>query len=191
VAGSWNDRWDMSVGSVTITQARKDVLDFTDPYAFNPAQLAATTASGITTLDGFAGQKICVGGATTYQQWLEGSLVLVDAPVPATPPAGATAFPLETDQLCAQSVQSGRADFTGWLSSSEAIDAAIKAGTPMVPVGDPVFFESLGIAFDNTIEDNDSSVAAVNAILEEMRADGTLLSLSQKWFNGLDLVSGQ
>ena len=138
-----------------------------------------------------AGQKICVGGATTYQQWLEGTLSLVDAPTPATPPAGATAFPLATDQDCAQSVQSGRADFTGWLSSSEAIDAALKAGTPMVLVGDPVFYESLGIAFDNTVEDNDSSVAAVDAIIDEMRADGTLLALSQKWFNGLDLVSGQ
>jgi len=80
VAGSWNDRWDMSVGSVTITEARKEVLDFTKPYAFNPAQLAATIASGITTIDGLAGQKICVGGATTYQQRLEGTLVLVDAP---------------------------------------------------------------------------------------------------------------
>jgi polar amino acid transport system substrate-binding protein len=191
VAGSWNDRWDMSVGSVTITEARKEVLDFTRPYAFNPAQLAATTASGITTIDGLAGQKICVGGATTYQQWLEGTLILVDAPVPATPPTGATAFPLETDQLCAQNVQSGRADFTGWLSSSEAIDAALKAGTPMQLVGDPVFYESLGIAFDNTVADNDSMVDAVNAIIDEMRGDGTLLALSQKWFNGLDLVSGQ
>jgi ABC-type amino acid transport substrate-binding protein len=88
-------------------------------------------------------------------------------------------------------VQSGRADFTGWLSSSEAIDAALKAGTPMQLVGDPVFYESLGIAFDNTVADNDSAVAAVNIILDEMRGDGTLLALSQKWFNGLDLVSGQ
>ena len=145
VAGGWNDRWDMSVGSVTITKDRQKVLDFTRPYAYNPAEFAATTASGITTIDGLAGQKICVGAATTYQQWLEGTLVLVDAPQPATPPAGATAFPLETDQVCAQSVQSGRADFTGWLSSADTIDDAIKNGTPMVIVGDPVFYESLGV----------------------------------------------
>ena len=34
-------------------------------------------------------------------------------------------------------------------------------------------------------------MAAVDAIIDEMRADGTLLALSQQWFNGLDLVSGQ
>ena len=191
VAGSWNDRWDMSVGSVTITAPRKEVLDFTRPYAFNPAQIAVTTASGIISLDGLAGQPICVGAATTYQQWLEGTLVLVDAPEPTPPPAGATAFPLETDQLCAQSVQSGRPEFQAWLSSSEAIAAAIAAGTPMVALGDPVFYESLGVGFDNTVADNDSMVVAVDAIIGQMRDDGTLLALSQQWFTGLDLVSGQ
>lgn len=191
VAGSWNDRWDMSVGSVTITAARKEVLDFTRPYAYNPAQLAVTTDSGITSLDQLAGQPICVGGATTYQQWIEGTLVLVDAPEPTPPPAGAIAFPLETDQMCAQSVQSGRPEFQAWLSSSEAIAAAIAAGTPMVTLGAPVFYESLGVAFDNTVADNDSMLAAVDAIIGQMRDDGTLLALSQHWFNGLDLVSGQ
>jgi polar amino acid transport system substrate-binding protein len=191
VAGGWNDRWEMSVGSVTITESRKEVLDFTRPYAYNPAQFAATTASGITTVDGFANQKICVGAATTYQQWLEGSLVLVDAPPPATPPAVATAFPLDTDQVCAQNVQSGRADFTGWLSSADTVEDAIKNGTPMVEVGDPVFFESLGVAFDNTVPDNDSLVASVDAIIGEMRDDGTLLTLSKKWFDGKDRVTAQ
>lgn len=189
-AGGWNDRWDMSVGSVTITEARKKVLDFTRPYAYNPAQFAATTASGITTMDGLAGQAICVGDATTYLQWLEGSLVLVDAPPPATPPVGATAFPLGTDQLCAQYVQSGRTDFSGWLSSADTIEDAIARGTPMVEVGDPVFYESLGVVFDNTVADNDSLVNAVDVIIGQMRDDGTLLALSERWFNGKDRVSG-
>jgi ABC-type amino acid transport substrate-binding protein len=61
----------------------------------------------------------------------------------------------------------------------------------MVTLGDPVFYESLGVGFDNTVEDNDSLVAAVDAIIGGMRDDGTLLELSQQWFNGLDLVSGQ
>jgi polar amino acid transport system substrate-binding protein len=189
VAGSWADRWDMSVGSVTITEERKKVLDFTQAYAFNPAQMAATTASGITTLDGLAGQVVCVGAATTYQQWLEGTLTLVDAPPAAAPPTGATAFPLTTDQDCAQSVQSGRSDFTGWLSSADTVEAALAAGTPMALVGDPVFFESLGVAFDNTVADNDSLVAAVDRIIAEMRADGTLLTISQAWFGGKDRVT--
>jgi polar amino acid transport system substrate-binding protein len=191
VAGSWNDRWDISVGSMTITEERKDVLDFTQPYYYTPAQMAATTASGITTLDALAGQAICVGTATTYQFWLEGTLNLSDAPEPATPPAGATFFPLGTDQECAQAAQSGRTDFVGWLSSSTTVDQAIKAGTPMIKVGDPVFYESLAVAFDNQVEDRASLVAAVDAIIASMHADGTLTELSEKWFDGLDLTVAQ
>ena len=36
-AGSWNGRWDMSVGSMTPTNDRQEVLDFTEPYYYTPA----------------------------------------------------------------------------------------------------------------------------------------------------------
>jgi ABC-type amino acid transport substrate-binding protein len=62
------------------------------------------------------------------------------------------------------------------------VQQAIDAGTPMVTVGDPVFYESLSIAFDNQVPDNDSLVAAVDRIVGEMHADGTLQQFSQKWF---------
>ena len=60
-AGGWGGRWDMSVGSMTITSPRQKVLDFSPPYYYTPAQMAASTASGITTLDGLAGKTICSG----------------------------------------------------------------------------------------------------------------------------------
>jgi polar amino acid transport system substrate-binding protein len=189
--GGWADRWDMSVGSVTVTEERMTVLDFTQPYYYTPAQMAATTVSGITSLDQLAGQAICVGSGTTYQFWLEGTLELSDAPPPATPPAGATSFPLPTDVDCVAPAEAGRADFVGWLSSSTTIDAAIDDGAPFVLVGDPVFYEALSVAFDNQVVDNDSLVSAVDAILGEMHADGTLSALSEKWFGGLDLTKPQ
>jgi polar amino acid transport system substrate-binding protein len=188
VAGGWNDRWDMSVGSVTITPQRKAVLDFTQPYYYTPAQMTATQSSGATTLEALAGKAICVGSGTTYEFWLEGTIELVDAPPPATPPAGATPYILPTDQDCAQSVQSGRSDFDGWLSSSTTVDTAVKGGTPVVLVGDPVFYESLAVAFDITVPDRASLVETVDKIVADMHADGTLAAFSQKWF-GLDLTS--
>ncbi len=48
-AGGWNGQWDLSVGSITVTESRKEVLNFTAPYYYTPAQMAATEASGITT----------------------------------------------------------------------------------------------------------------------------------------------
>ena len=73
-AGSWSDRWDFSVGSMTITSARQEHLDFTQPYYFTPAQLAAHADTGITSLDGLAGKTICMGEGTTYLEWMNGTL---------------------------------------------------------------------------------------------------------------------
>jgi len=70
VAGGWAGRWDMSAGSVTITEERKAKLDFTPPYYFTPAQMGVVTDSGITTLDGLA--------AMPRQHQQEISLVVVE-----------------------------------------------------------------------------------------------------------------
>ncbi len=46
-AGSWAERWDISVGSMTITTDRKDLFSFTQPYYYTPAYMAASTRSGV------------------------------------------------------------------------------------------------------------------------------------------------
>ena len=189
VAGGWNGRWDISVGSITITEARQSILDFTEPYYYTPAQMAATTTSGITTIEGLAGKTICVAAATTYLDWLQGSLSLVGSPEPATPPENVTPTTLETDQLCAQAVASGRTDFEGWLSSSTTVQSAIDSGTPIVKVGDPVFYEALAAATDKSAPDHDALDAALDQIVAAMHEDGTLTALSLQWFDGLDLTT--
>ena len=191
VAGSWSGRWDISVGSVTVTEARLEILDFTQAYYYTPAQMAVTDDSGITSLDALAGQPICVGSSTTYQQWIEGELLLVGSPEPAAPPAGATAHPLDTDQLCAQAIASGRDDFQAWLSSSTTVQLAIDEGTPIVTVGDPVFYEALAVAVDKSDEDHDALLAALDGIIGAMHEDGTLSAASMEHFNGLDLTVAQ
>ena len=94
--------------------------------------MAATTASGITTLDGLAGKVICVGAATTYQYWLDGTLEPGGCPAACARPArrhGVHARP--PTRTVRQAATVGRNDFAGWLSSSTTVDGAIKAGTPM------------------------------------------------------------
>ncbi len=128
-AGSWSGRWDVSVGSMTVTAARQKVLDFSPPYYYTPAQMTASKASGITTLDGLAGKSICAGEATTYLDWLSGKKLDFGTLSPTTsPPAGIKTVSLKTDALCPQTWASGRNDFQGWLSSSTTVDGAIKSG---------------------------------------------------------------
>jgi polar amino acid transport system substrate-binding protein len=191
VAGDWAGRFDISVGSVTITVERQGVLDFTDPYYYTPAQMAATEDSGITDLAGLAGMTVCVGAATTYQSWLEGTLSLVGSPDPAEPPDGTEVTTFDTDTECADAVESGRTDFEGWLTSSTTLDNALTAGAPFVAVGDPVFFEALAVATDKEGPAHDDLQAELDRVINEMHEDGTLTELSQKWFNGLDLTKAE
>lgn len=190
VAGSWSERWDVSVGSVTVTEARKEVLAFTQPYYFTPAQMAAHADSDIQSLEDFADTTICVAEATTYLDWLEGSLTLpAEAGEVAEPPTGASSTTLPTDIDCAESWRSGRTDFEGWLSSITTVQGAVDAEYPVRAVGDPVFFEPLAVAFDLAVEDGDSLVEAVDGILSEMHEDGTLTAMSEEWYGGQDLTT--
>ena len=190
-AGSWGGRWDFSVGSMTITKPRLEVLDFTDPYYYTPAQMAVRSDSGITTLDGLAGKTICVAIATTYLDWINGALEFGVETPQATPPEGATATTLDTDRLCAEAWKAGRTDFDGWLSSATTVQDAIDDGLPVMKVGDPVFYEPLAAAFDKSGPDASDMVTRVNEILAEMHADGTLKAMSEKWFDGNDLTQKQ
>jgi polar amino acid transport system substrate-binding protein len=186
-AGNWNSRWDFSVGSMTITTDRERVIAFTEPYYFTPAQMAVQADSTIASVEELGGQRVCVGAATTYQQWIEGTLDF-GTKTPGAAPAGITVVSLPTDRNCAESWQSGRTDFEGWLSSSTTVQGAIDEGLPVKAIGDPVFAEPLAVAFDKSGPDPSDMVTRVDAILAEMRDDGTLASLSEKWF-GLDLTT--
>ena len=186
-AGSWRDLWDMSVGSMTITSARQAILDFTQPYYFTPAQFAAHADLGYARVDDLAGRTVCMGAATTYLDWMGGTLDFGSESPTTAPPEGAVAVTRPTDRDCAQEWGAGRRDFEGWLTSSVTIQDAIADGLPIVPIGSPVFYEPLAVAFDGGVEDNDSLVSAVDAIIGDMHADGTLARLSQEWY-GQDLT---
>jgi ABC-type amino acid transport substrate-binding protein len=46
----------------------------------------------------------------------------------------------------------------------------------------------LAVAFDNSVEDNDALVARVDEIVGELRDEGVLTELSEKWY-GVDLTT--
>ena len=186
-AGSWQERWDFSVGSMTITGEREEVLDFTQPYYYTPAQLAVREGSDITDMAGLAGKVICVGEDTTYFQWLEGTLDLGDEVQLPEVPEGATAFTLPTDRDCADAWRAGREDFEGWMSSSTTIADAVADGLPVVPLEGAIFNEPLAAALDQSAPDHDQLLAAIDQIIGDMHADGTLTEFSEEWL-GSDMT---
>jgi len=180
----------MSVGSMTITTVRQKVVDFSPPYYFTPAQMTASKASGITTLDGLAGKTVCAGASTTYYDWLSGTKLDFGTLSPTTtPPAGVKVVTQKTDADCAQLWAAGRNDWQGWLTAGPTVEQAIKQNQPVVKVGDPVYFEPLAVAIDKSGPNDSDFLAKVSQIVKDMHADGTLTKFSMKWYS-LDLTQG-
>ena len=190
-AGSWNGRWDMSVGSMTPTNERQTVLDFTAPYYFTPAVVMVhednTSVTDVSTdLDG---ATIGVCSACTYDFFLQKTLeiegfefdfIIDDAEI--------TGY--DTDTTALQDLALGDGTRLDAAITSLTVAQGYAAENPVKIVGDPVFFEPLAIAFDKSSElDGASLVAAVTQIVEEMHADGTLTAFSEQWFDGVDLTT--
>ena len=193
-AGNWGDQWDLSVGSMTVTTARQEILDFASPaYYYTPAQFAAADDSGVQTLQDLNGKTICVGVSTTYEIWLTGDMEALGLPASSfyveAPPTDVTIIALTVDNDCAQQIQAGRHEFQAFLTSNTVIEAAMSEGVPVHKVGGPVFSENLAVAFDrNASKDNTRLVERVSEIIAAMHADGTLSGLSMEWF-GEDLTT--
>src|SRR5512140_1756322 len=182
-AGNWADKWDISVGSMTVTPERQKVLAFTTAYYYTPATVAVLKDSGITSLDQLAGKALCVGGSTTYEDWLNGKLNLPAENIYAKPPAGVQVVALDTDQECAQSLQAGRKDFVGYVTSGTVVDQNIANGLAVVKVGGPVYAENLAVAIDKAhTKDIASLLSTLDGFVKDMHNDSTLTTLSTKWF---------
>jgi polar amino acid transport system substrate-binding protein len=189
-AGSWADKWDVSVGSMTITTSRQEILDFSVPYYYTPAVVAVRADAGISSIADLEGQALCAGTATTYELWLNhdmAGLGLPESSIYAQAP-NVTVVPLETDQECAQAIASGREDFVGYVTSSTVVDANIAEGFPVVKLGSAVYSEDLAAALDKTSSlPTGTLLTEINNVFTKMHEDGTLSALSLKWFE-LDLT---
>jgi polar amino acid transport system substrate-binding protein len=190
-AGSWNDRWDMSVGSMTPTNDRQEVLNFTEPYAYVPAVVVVhednTTISDLATdLDG---KRVGVCADCTYQFFLEKSLEIsgfeFDFVVDDATVAG-----YDTDTTALQDLALGdgtRVDAV--MTASYIAQGFIDDGNPVKIVGEPLFGEPLAIAFDKSSGLDGTTLAeTVDGIVRDMHEDGTLSRFSKKWYPGADVT---
>jgi polar amino acid transport system substrate-binding protein len=187
-AGSWQGRWDLSVGSMTVTPEREEVLHFSTPYYYTPAVVVVgadddSIADVTTDLDG---QTIGVCGSCTYDFYLQGNLEIpgesfdfvIDDPEIVT---------TDTDTTAIEQLVQGRV--AAVITSATVAQGAIDEGLAVKVVGDPLFYEPLAAAIDASAElDTESFVARVSEIIEGMHEDGSLTELSNQWF-GLDLTT--
>ena len=180
-AGRWNGRWDLSVGSMTPTKSRAEVLAFPGVYYYTPASIAVHKDSPFETVSDLNGKAVGAGTSTTFELYLQHDLNIDAEGVPAFE------YQLTAENKSYKDSTAAMDDLrlgdgvrlNGMVGSLPAILSAIEANYPLRVLGDPVFYEPLALAIDRGDEEFNDKLAG---ILADMKADGTLSALSVKWY---------
>ena len=156
---------DIVMAGVTVTDERKAVMDFSDSYATGIQSIIVPEGSDITSPDDLAGKKIGTQRGTTgyiycSDDFGEDSVVAYDN--------GLTAV---------QALNNGQVDAVV-IDNAPATEYV--AANPGLKVLDTSYAEedyAIGMAKGSALED------AINKALEELKADGTLQAIVDKYIN--------
>lgn len=154
----------------TITEERKEALEFTEPYLDNNQSLVVKAGSGINSLADMAGRTVGVQSGSSAQEAIEANSEFA---------ASVKEQVMFKDNVTAlNDLEIGGID--GVVMDSIVADYSIIAtGGPFVVIDEPLAKEAYGIAFrkgDVALRD------AVQKTLEDMAKDGTVARISTKWF---------
>lgn len=181
--GRWQGRYDLGVGSVTPTKARAQVIDFVGIYYFSPYVYVLHKDSTVKSVDDLKGKIIGVETATTSEDFINRRLE-IDAP--GLPPIEYKLEPGEVrtfadSMLPFDDLRLGdgvRLDAV--IAPEQTALNAIKNGYPLrILEGEYAFREPLVVIAEKVDPD---WTAKVGGIIEEMKKDGTLATLTTKWY---------
>lgn len=185
-AGNWGGRWDLSVGSMTPTKQRAEVLEFPAIYYYTPAVFFVHKDSEVQSVSELNGKTIGTCGACTYENYLNHNLVIDAEGAPPfeyqVTPGEIRTYPTDVNVMDDLRLGDGVRLDAG-ISALPTVAAAVESGYPLRMVGDPVFFEPLAVAID---KGDPEFAAKLEEIVQGMHDDGTLSKLSDKWY-GVDL----
>ena len=187
-AGNWSGRWDMSVGSMTPTVSRAEVLSFPEVYYYTPASIAVHADSPYQNVGDLNGEVVGATTASTFELYLQKDLTIDAEGVPSfeykVTPGELRSYKDGTAALDDLRLGDG-VRINAMVGSLPAILAAIESGYPVRVLGEPVFYEPLAVAIDRGDAEFNNKVAG---IVRKMKEDGTLKALSQKWY-GIDYTT--
>jgi polar amino acid transport system substrate-binding protein len=155
---------DIVVDAVTITCARRQLVDFSTVYYDTGQKVLVPTSSEARGLQALGGKRVCATAGTTPIQ-------VIQQHQPHPNPYGA---PQAID--CLRLLQEGRVDA---ISTDNSILLGFTAQDPYTKiVGPPLADVPYGMAISKA---HPEFVRFVNGVLAQMRADGTWRALYAKW----------
>ncbi len=161
---------DIVISSMTITEERKELIDFSDPYADALLAILANADSGITSIDDLnqAGKTIAVKSGSTGHMYAEKNLTKAEV------------LAMPDESACVTEVVQGRADgfiydqltiYRNWQNNPDTTSAVF------IPFQDP---EQWGIAVQ---KGNQELLEQINAFLVQYKENGGYEELTEKYLS--------
>ena len=160
--------YDAIMAGMTITDERKQTIDFSEPYSPpDPSTFIMLAATNID-FNNLKGLRLGVQGATIQAAYIEANLK-----------DGNTVFSFETADQALADLSAGNVDViladNGYIAELVAgSSGALKSDGPKIEIGDGV-----GIGLRQA---DDEIEAKFNAAIAAMKADGSLDKLITQWF---------
>ena len=167
-AGLDEGRYDIVVNGVEVTDERSEKYDFSEPYAYiHTALVVRKDNDEIKSFDDLKGKKTVNSIGSTYMELAESY--------------GASAAGVSTLNDTIQNVIDGRADATlnADVSIYDYLNQQPDANIKIVATTEEASHVAIPIRKG---DDTASFEKAVNEAIEELKADGTLAELSEKYF---------
>ena len=166
--------FDVSIGSMTVTPDRKKLVAFTGPYYYGEGQVFVKTGgTQITGPGDLADKTVGVQDESTWADYLaQNTEAVVET--------------YSTDLAAVTDLANGTIDF--WIADPFTGQKMIVAGQQIQSSGKPLYYEDLAFALKRGESD---WRALLNYTVKKMHKDGSLTTLSKKWYAGLDLTVKQ
>lgn len=184
IPGLQAKKYDAIISSMSITEERKQAVDFTGKYYNTPSCVVVKTALKLgAEAAGFKGKKIGVLKASTQEKYAMGELKT----------AGATIVPYDAQDQVYLDIKSGRLDGTvadvvevngGFLSTPDGKDYSCAGARIPVEFDAKYFGAGAGVAIrkeDTALRD------ALNAGIKAIRDSGKWKELAEKHVPGVDI----
>jgi polar amino acid transport system substrate-binding protein len=185
VGGKWAGRWDVGITSTTPTEDRAKVLNFPVIYYSVPAVLVVNAGEQtIKSVADISGKRVGVGSGSSYEAYVNRNFTI--------PGQAAIEFPFHDVQVVPgdetvnfQNLALGpgvRLDAI--VASLGTAKGQIDATGKLKVLGDPLFAEPNAIVTDKGDPEWD---AEVKRVIGELKTEGKLAAISNKWF-GVDIT---
>lgn len=167
-------RYDIAINGIEVTDERSEKYNFSTPYAYiRTALIVRGDNEDIKTFEDLNGKSTANSISSTYMTLAESY--------------GATAVGVDTLDETMEQVISGRVDATlnAEVSFYDYLGVHPDANVKCVALTDEASLVSIPVRKDPS---TDTLLAEINKAIEELRADGTLAQISEKYF-GSDITA--